>query len=384
MPSPTFYGSRLREAREARGYSLQQLADHLSFTKQAISLYEKSMRQPRPDCLQKLVEYLRVPSHFFSRPPLSPHSSATFYRSMSTATKQMRDAAEQKVKWLREIVGFLSQHVELRPVSLPPCDFPSDPNRITDESIEESAVELRRFWNLGNGVISNVAHLLENKGIVVARFCLDSDKLDAFSIIEDDTNRPYVILSADKNNYFRSRHDAAHELAHLILHRNVPAQILRDNPTFRNMEKQAHRFASAFLLPARTFGKEWITSEIDSFKSIKLKWKSAISAMIMRAEVLGIISESQKESLLITLGRKRWRQREPFDDDVTPEQPQFFAKSCQLIVSELIMSRSDILGELPLDKSDVETILGLNNFFDEPSRGEIEEPQPLLKFPRTE
>lgn len=105
--------------------------------------------------------------------------------------------------------------------------------------------------------------------------------------------------------------------------------------------------------------------------------------MIMRAGELGSISEPQKASLMITLGRKRWRQREPFDNDVEPEQPQFFSKSCQLIVTELRMSRTDVLGELSLDKSDVESILGLNHFFDEPARGDIEEPQPLLKFPRT-
>ena len=282
MSSAVFYGARLLEAREARGYSQQQVADHLGVTKAAVSLYEKSMRQPRPDYFQKLVEYLRVPAHYFGRPPLAPPSSPSNYRSLSTASKKARDAAEQKAKWLREIVHSLSEHVELPPVSLPACEFPSDSNRIGFDAVEESAANLRRFWSLGDGAISNVAHLLENKGIVVARFPLESDKLDAFSFVEDGTLRPYIILASDKNNYFRSRHDAAHELGHLVLHRNVPAQALRDGPTFRNMELQAHRFGSAFLLPARTFGKEWITSDINSLKNIKLKWKSAIQAMIMR------------------------------------------------------------------------------------------------------
>jgi transcriptional regulator with XRE-family HTH domain len=178
MFSTAFYGTRLREAREARGYSLQQVADHLGISKQGVSLYEKAMRRPRPDHFQKLVEYLRVPPNYFTRPPLTPHSSPTFYRSMASATKRMRDAAEEKLKWLREIVAFLSRHVELKPLSLPPCDFPADPNKITVESIEEIAAELRRFWGLGGGVISNVVHLLENKGIVVARFPLESEKLD--------------------------------------------------------------------------------------------------------------------------------------------------------------------------------------------------------------
>ena len=182
---------------------MQQVADHLGITKQGVSLYEKARRRPRPDHFQKLVEFLRVPAHYFSRPPLPPHSSPTFYRSMATATKKMRDAAEEKSKWLREIVGFLGQHVESKPVCLPPCEFPPNPSLITAETIEDTA-ELRRFWDLGTGVISNVVHLLENKGIVVARFPLGADKLDALSFVEEETSRPYIVLSADKNNYFRS------------------------------------------------------------------------------------------------------------------------------------------------------------------------------------
>ena len=385
MSSVEFYGDRLLEAREARGYSLQQVADHLGITRQAVSLYERSMRHPRPDYFQKLVEYLRVPPHYFSRPPLAAVSSPRYYRSLASATKKARDAAEQKAKWLREVVHYLSDHVELAPASLPPCALPSDPNRISNDAVEDSAIGLRRFWNLGDGVISNVVHLLENKGIVVARFPLESDKLDAFSFVEDDTARPYIILAADKNNCFRSRHDAAHELGHLLLHRNVPAQALRDPPSFDNMESQAHRFASAFLLPARTFGKEWITSDINSLRNIKLKWKSAIQAMIMRAADLGMISDSQKESLQIAIRRNHWRRREPFDDDVEPEQPLFWARACMMIIGEMVSSKTEFQQSVAPGKADIEMLLGLPGFFDAAdSAGEVEEPSPVLKFPKSQ
>ena len=92
------------------------------------------------------------------------------------------------------------------------------------------------------------------------------------------------------------------------------------------------------------------------------------------------MSESQKESLLISLGRKGWRQREPFDDDVEPECPRFFARACQMIVSELILPRTQVLDDIGLDRSDVEAILGLHNFFDEAPPAGVEEPQPVLKF----
>lgn len=379
MSRPTFYGERLREAREARGYSLQQVADHLGVSKQAISGYENATIQPRADSFQRLVEFLRVPSNYFTRQPLTPHSSPTFYRSLTSATKRMRDAAEQRLKWLREIVHFLSQYVEMVPVALPACEMPSDPSKISAESIDKSASDLRRFWGLGDGVISNVTHLMENKGIVVARFPLESDKLDAFSIIEDES-RPYVVLASDKNNMFRSRHDAAHELGHVVLHRHVPRQVLRDKVAFRQMENQAHRFASSFLLPASTFGSEWVGPQLDSFKNIKVKWKSSIAAMVRRAADLGIISESQKETLMITIGRRGWRREEPFDRDYQPEQPRYFSRTCELIVSESVMSRSDILSEVAKDKADVEMLLGLNGFFDERQNTDDDEPELILKF----
>lgn len=376
---PTFYGDRLREAREARGYSLQQVADFLGVTKSAVSLYEKGRTAPKPDNFRKLIEFLRVPSNYFTRPSLAPHSSPTFYRSMSTATKRMRDAAEQKLKWLREIVHFLGEYVEMVSAQLPPCDMPADPNKITAAAIEQAAIDLRRRWGLGEGVISNVVHLLENKGIVIARFPLESEKLDGLSIIEDETNRPYIILASDKENMFRSRHDAAHELGHLVLHRNAPAQVLRDNVTFRNMENQAHRFASAFLLPANTFGSEWIGPNLESFRNLKLKWKSAMAAMIIRAADLGILSSSQKETLQVNLGRQGWRLEEPYDRDHKPEKPLFFSRACELMVSEGVMSKPDILWEIAKGREDVESILGLDGFFDE-RQSEVSEPVPILKL----
>lgn len=380
MASSVFYGERLREAREARGYSLLQVAEHLGVSKQAVSAYEKSRIQPKAEYFQKLVEFLHVPGHYFAQAALQLHTSPTFYRSLSSATKKMRDVAEQKLKWLREIVRFFEEYIELVPVSLPACHLPSDPNKITTADIEASATDLRRFWGLGDGIISNVVHLLENKGVVVARFPLESDKLDAFSMIEDHSQRPYIVLASDKDNFFRSRHDAAHELGHIILHRNVPAQVLRDSATFKNMEKQAHRFASAFLLPSATFGNELLVPDLGVFKGIKMKWKSSIAAMIMRAADLGILSSTQKERLMAKSGRNGWKLEEPFDRDVQPELPMFFSKSCEMIVNEAIMSRVDILWHLAKDKVDVETILGLCGFFDERKDARADEPSPILKF----
>ena len=381
MNNINFWGEKLREIRELRGYTIQQVADYIGVSKQSISLYEKAKCKPLPGTFQKLVELFKVPSHFFSCSPILPHTTPTFYRSMASATKQMRDVAEQKLKWLRSIIAYLSNFIDFPTVNIPSCHFPSDPTKISDADVELASDNVRRFWGLGNGVISNVVHLLENNGIIVSRFALNSDKLDAFSIMEDGTERPYVIMASDKGSPFRARFDAAHELGHIILHRNVPKQLLRDRDVFNVLEDQANLFASTFLLPERSFGLERLTSNIKSFVNIKKKWLASIASMIMRAAQLGIISDSQKTSLWIERSRRKWSKVEPFDDEHEVELPSLVSKSFQMIVSEGLVSKEQILSDLAMNQEDFEAMTGLEGFLSENGADNIHEPVPTLKFP---
>jgi len=52
---------------------------------------------------------------------------------------------------------------------------------------------------------------------------------------------PFIFLNSAKSAE-RGRHDAAHELGHLVLHRH-------GGPIGRKAEEQANAFASAFLMP---------------------------------------------------------------------------------------------------------------------------------------
>lgn len=378
MAAPIFYGERLREAREARDFSLLQVAEHLGVTKQAVSLYEKAKCRPSFETFEKLVDFLRVPPHYFSQQPIAAHTAPTFYRSMASTTKRMRGVAEQKLKWLRQITAYLSASLEFPAVSLPDCTFPSDPNKIAMATVESAADSLRRFWGLGDGVISNVVHLLENKGIVVSRLLLDSERIDGFSIVEESTSRPFAVLAADKATLFRSRIDAAHELGHIILHRNVPPQVLDDTASFKQMELQAFRFAGAFLMPAKTFSGEYLTPNFESFKRIKLKWKCSIAAMVNRAAALKIITESQAKSMWLERTRKGWRYEEPFDKEHEPEVPHLLARALQMIAT--VKPKDQILTELALDRGDVESITGAVGFFDEPHLEDDSDEPPILKF----
>ena len=112
--TPGFMGQRLREAREARGFTATMLAESVGVTKQSVSLYESGAQTPAPHVMRKIVEVLRLPSHYFlARPPRSDET-AIFWRSMASATKSARLRVERLYGWVREIADFLRGYVKAK------------------------------------------------------------------------------------------------------------------------------------------------------------------------------------------------------------------------------------------------------------------------------
>jgi transcriptional regulator with XRE-family HTH domain len=254
--TPGFQPQRLREAREARGMTATQLAELLGISRNAISQYETGKNSPSPDTFTAIAAKLNMPTAYFLRPSQVQRGGIVFYRSMASATKAARGRAERKYAWIREITSCLSQYVDFPKSNLPNWPVPDDPAKLTDEEVEDYAAKLRSFWGLGKGPISDMICLLENNGIIVSRFALDAATLDGFSEWVEEEKRAYIVLASDKDTAVRSRFDAAHELAHLVLHRKINRKAITVTEQFKLIEQQAHRFASAFLLPEESFRKE--------------------------------------------------------------------------------------------------------------------------------
>ena len=207
---------------------------------------------------------------------------------MSSATKAPRARAVARHAWLLEIISYLLEYIDFPAVNLPKFDLPSDVQQITTNDIEDAAAECRRFWRVGTGPIADIVLLLENNGVIVSRGELGAETLDAYSHWPSDVAHPMIFLGSDKASAVRSRHDASHELGHLILHRNVDVKAIRNAMLFKLIENQAHRFAAAFNLPAQAFADQLWAPTLDAFLALKPHWKVAIAAMIMRSEQLGI------------------------------------------------------------------------------------------------
>lgn len=389
--TPGFVGARLREAREARDLTGVALADIVGVTRAAISQYERERQSPSPEAMRKIAECLNLPMQFFlcRSPRFKP--GTVFYRSMSSATKRARVRAERRYGWLHDIVDFLRNYVRFREVRVPDFGLPTDPTKIDDDHIEKLAEETRRSWGLGLGPISNVTWLLENQGAVVTRCELGAATLDAFSEWSQTDSSPYVILNSEKESAARSRFDAAHELGHMILHRHLHESLLRQAGSFSLIETQAHRFASAFLLPAKTFSDELYSPSLDGFRTLKEKWRVSIGAMIKRAAQLGIIGEAHERRLWMNIGRRKWRTKEPLDDTLKPEQPCFLRRSVELLITKGIISPNELPLRLALAARDIEELTGLDAGYLGDTGPEIEltggetierhDTPPIIQFP---
>jgi hypothetical protein len=98
---------------------------------------------------------------------------------------------------------------------------------------------------------------------------------------------------------------------------------------------------------------------LDRCVALKSKWRVAVQAMLKRARQIGAISEDEEKRHWMSLGRHKWRTREPLDDTLAPEHPKYLAKSLELLVRENIVDPLDIPRRLALAPSDVEELAGL-------------------------
>ena len=380
--TPGFVGVRLAQARRARGMTAVTLAELLGVTSTTISQYEHGKQAPRPEMLERLAQKLNIPPPFFLRSVMVVEGErATKWRSNTTATKFARERAEIRYEWLREIVAYLSAYLDFPLLNLPTVPVPVDFRELTHADIDAAAAACRSFWELGTGPAPNLALLLESNGVIVSRAQLHAEGLDAFSEwLPGDL--PYVFLGSDLGVGVRSRFDAAHELGHLVMHRHVSKKQFGKPEDFKVLERQAHRFAAAFLLPKEQFFRELWAPTLDAFSALKPRWKTSIKGMIVHSHRHGLLSDTQYQRMMINYNR-RWKDGEPSDDVVKIEQPKLLSRCFELILSEKIRTRDQLLVDLPFPARDIEELVGLpRGFLTERAADVVPLPRPMAK-PRT-
>jgi Zn-dependent peptidase ImmA (M78 family)/transcriptional regulator with XRE-family HTH domain len=339
---------RLKEARRGKGLSQTELADAVGVTRQAISAYEQGERHPEPVVFASIARALGQPYSYFTgdRPITSGPVGPAFFRSRKTKAKAVNDRCEIWREWFAQCANIFAEFVKLPDVVLPDA-APTEGQFYSDDEVEELAMSCRRMWGLGVGPIANMLSLIESKGIIAGRAGFGSLEVDAFSFWSGQ--RPMIVLASDKECCVRGRYDTAHELGHLVLHRGIGEEELGDPETLEQIEREANRFAAAFLLPRESYPLEVFTSRIDGFVQLKERWKVAVSAQVTRCLHLGLIGDDQALNLRKQISKRNWRKREPLDDVLKPEEPILLRKCFDLVTSSRTISASELVARARLD-----------------------------------
>jgi len=306
-----FAGDQLRLARLAHGFTLDELGQKVASTRQYLHQIEVGTKPAPIDMVNALADVLGVTRGFFFQCSLSPvQPEQCHFRKRATTPISVTSQVIARGTLLDTLVERLDEALRL-----PVVDFPQISVESVD-AIEEAAEACRVHWGLGlTGPITNMMRVVENAGAIVGYFSGISERVDALSM---DRRRPLIIRSETKPAACRLRFDLAHECGHLVMHRGV-------HTGCQETEGQAHRFASAFLLPRTAFAREFPRTRYLDWQgifAIKQRWKVSARAIIRRAYDLRLITADKYRTGNIHLNKTGQAKIEQLDDQIVAEQPE--------------------------------------------------------------
>ncbi len=281
--------------------SKKGVADAIGVAPIAVHRWESGLVIPIEENVRKLAQTLEFPEIFFFGADIDrPRRDNASFRGLASKTDRIMDAALAS----GAMAYLFDDWISARVGGMPELDLPELPSDIAPEVASRL---VRQHWRLGEKPIENMVHLLEAKGIRVFSLAENTKDVDAFSVWRND--QPYVFLNRFKSAE-RSRFDAAHELAHLCLHKHGGATADQKNSP---VEKEANAFAGAFLMPEADL-RAVITSSIyrvDELLVYKRRWRVAAVALAYRAREIGLITEARSNSFYVEMSRRGWLKTEP-------------------------------------------------------------------------
>jgi Zn-dependent peptidase ImmA (M78 family)/transcriptional regulator with XRE-family HTH domain len=345
VAAENFVPGRLTLAREAAGLLQQELAERIDTTQSAISQYEDpdGRVKPSPKKIARLSLALGVPPGFFTGEVgvrLDPNSCHFRKRRRARRKDQNRVLARA------DMVLILSDYLN-KLMQLPDSALDEVKAKVkSKEDVEQLAQRVRDAWDLGQGPLPNIVRLLEGHGVFVLEAMTDTIDLDAFSTWR--RGRPVVLLGSDKGSGSRRRFDAAHELGHLLMHPDC-------QPGDKEREREADRFAGAFLMPAESFTRE-CPSRLSwpHLRALKKRWGVSLQAIIYRAGELEVFTRYTVRKAHQQLRTRGWHINEP--DEPPIEQPSLFARAIGLL-SDQGFGLSRIADEARMGVDQIERLL---------------------------
>jgi Zn-dependent peptidase ImmA (M78 family)/DNA-binding XRE family transcriptional regulator len=317
-------GQRLKQAREIKPLTQEELASRVGLPQSVISRVEMGNYPTSHAEVIRLANALDVPVNFLFRSPIVlPEGSLGLFRSLASKVKTAEFRSARRLAEVGvEAILRLAETIEL-----PPCRLQAVQGADPDSAAQHARSMLRLP---SEEPISNLTIAMERAGTIMLRLSGISEHITGFGSWLDPvpglmrTERALVVTRRP-TSAFRLRFTIAHELGHLIMRHQVFA-----GPQ-QPVEREANLFAQALLMPREAALEDLHAAVLNTERlaELKGKWGMSMHAIAMRAKYLEVISESGYRSIYETLRAKGWLKQEPGDVKTVSEQPRLLAELIQ-------------------------------------------------------
>lgn len=306
---------RIQRLRTARGLTQAELAQHLDLSTGALSRALSGHQQIDPQAVVKLARLLDCEPEVLARKTSDTLYTRPWLRAYADAPKKVVEQYVADSLLAIEAVEELS--LKRLPERLPA--YSGDLN--DEDEIENFAGEVRAAADVSSSYeVPNVTRAAERLGCVVLPMDSELGKHLGMSLFVDGA--PVIRVSRPSGDGGipgdRQRFTTAHELGHVTLHSSCPPPDSADQA--KEIEKQAHRFAAAFLLPGDSFlddldetGRGRVT--LSCLAKMKERWGVSVKAMVVRLQHLNRIDADQARSLYKQISARGWNKIEPVQVD---------------------------------------------------------------------
>jgi Zn-dependent peptidase ImmA (M78 family)/DNA-binding XRE family transcriptional regulator len=299
-------GQRIKQAREICGLTQAQLADLVGLNQSNIARLEQGFYQPLDPISQGIAMATGFPLAFFrDEPVIDFPPGSLMYRKRAALKSQHKSMLRQLARLLFEIGAELGKEIGTISPKLPES---------TGDAVLDAQRTREAFGFSKDAPITNLVRAVERLGVFVIALSQDIDDHDAFSLwAQTDCPRPILAMSTGKAGD-RLRFSVAHELGHLLLHRNIMSAT-------KIHEREADTFASELLLPSFAMKLEMVPPlNLSKLAELKARWGASIQAILVRALQLGVVTLRQYKYLFQQISAKGWRTKEPVEIPV--EKPR--------------------------------------------------------------
>lgn len=309
ITSPTAdIGANLQRLRGMRGLTQDAAAESAGLSRAAYRNLEAGRSEPRASTLVALAKALGVsPADLLLPAPAPPRARFRSKLRLKDRPRILHDIGRELDDY-----GSLERLVdEERPYLFAHFQVPQGAGRA-----RKAAERVRARLELADEPIFDISGLLEDKiGIKVLWLEIASDGYFGLSVAQDGSGPAIVVNCWDRISVERQIFTAAHELGHLLLHRDEfdPDETVEDI----NAEREADNFAAYLLMPERRFTNEWQAvlglPLFDAVMKIKRIFRVSYRTVLHRLDELGIkdVWPRFMAQAKVRLGRSLSRTDEP-------------------------------------------------------------------------